>query len=289
MISADHLESFIAFAETRSFTRAAERLAISQPSLHVKIRKLADSLGVPLYRRAGRGIELTREGLRLLGFARDALERSARFEAELAGRDDTAPLVLAAGEGAFLYLLGDAIRAFVRRRATPILRLSTLDRDATIRAVELGEAHIGVAALDELPTSIWAEPIARVGAVAVIPSGHRLARRRAVRLADLGGERLIVPPEGRPHRATLSRALASEGIEWHPVVEARGWELMLHFARLGVGLAVVNGCCRIPRGLVARPLRELPRITYYALQRTAEQSSPAARWLTDEIIRTASA
>ncbi len=285
MIESDRLEAFVAFAECASFTRAAERLAISQPSLHVKIRKLSESLGVPLYRRAGRGLVLTREGEALLTFARDAIERSERFEAELRGAGASRPVQLAAGEGAFLYLLGDAIRAFVRRRENPLLRLVTRDRDGTLEAVRLGEADLGVAALDDRPEELTTEPLRTVGAVAVVPSGHRLAARRSLRLADLRGERLIVPPAGRPHRAALSRALTSAGIDGEPVVEARGWELMLHFARLGAGIAVVNDCCRLPRGVVARPLRELPSIVYYLIERDSRDRPPAVTRLRESILR----
>ena len=53
-VSADALASFAVFADHLNFTRAAEELHISQPALHVKVRKLSESLGRPLYRRAGR-------------------------------------------------------------------------------------------------------------------------------------------------------------------------------------------------------------------------------------------
>ncbi|MEM7234424.1 MAG: LysR family transcriptional regulator [Planctomycetota bacterium] len=273
MIDSDRLLAFIAFAESRSFTEAARRLAISQPSLHVKIRKLADSLGVPLYRRQGRGLVLTRDGERLLAFAREMFERSERFESELKESPDRHPIVLAAGEGAFLYLLGDAIRRFVRESRNPPLRLLSRDHEGTLESVRLGEAHIGVAALEDLPTDLWVEDLVEVGAVIVVPSDHRLAKRRAIQLRDLEGESLIVPPPGRPHRIALSRALRAEGIEWESAVETGGWELMLHFVRLGVGVAIVNDCCRIPRGLTAKPLRELPTVVYYTIQREQDAAS----------------
>jgi len=280
MIDSDQLASFIVFAECRNFTQAARKLAISQPSLHVKIRKLADSLGVALYRRIGRSLELTREGERLLGFARDLAERSTRFEAELHGRRDEQPIILAAGEGAYLYLLGEAIRSFSRRRGNPRLSLLVRDRDETLAAVRCGEAHLGVAALEDRPADLFSEKLVEVEMVAVLPARHRLARRRRLRLADLQGERWIVPPQGRPHRAVLSRALGAAGIQWEPAVETSGWELMLHFARMGVGIAVVNSCCRIPRGLVAKLLPELPGIPYYVLQRE-RVTAPGAAELRD--------
>jgi DNA-binding transcriptional LysR family regulator len=53
-------------------------------------------------------------------------------------------------------------------------------------------------------------------------------------------------------------------VEWEVAVEARGWELIVRFVSLGVGVAVVNACCHIPRSLVAIPLAELPAIRFHA-------------------------
>jgi DNA-binding transcriptional LysR family regulator len=62
------------------------------------------------------------------------------------------------------------------------------------------------------------------------------------------------------------RAFAAAGVAWNPVIEARGWELALHFAQLGLGLAIVNDFCRTPPGLVMRPLKELAPVTYRLLR-----------------------
>jgi DNA-binding transcriptional LysR family regulator len=62
MVSADALASFVVFADHLNFTRAAAELHISQPALHVKVRKLAEALGRPLYRRDGRRLVLTADG-----------------------------------------------------------------------------------------------------------------------------------------------------------------------------------------------------------------------------------
>jgi DNA-binding transcriptional LysR family regulator len=124
-----------------------------------------------------------------------------------------------------------------------------------------------VAILDGPVDGIVHERIGRWPQVLVMPARHALARKRALRLADLEGVALVVPPEGAPHRTSLQRALRSADVSWRVAIEATGWALMLHFVEIGVGLAVVNGCCRIPRGLVARPLLELPRIEYHVLTR----------------------
>ena len=286
MIDSDALSAFEVFARRLSFTHAAEELAISQPALHVKIKKLGKSLGVPLYRRRGRRLELTPAGLRVQAFARESLDRHHTFLDELHHGEDRRPVVLAAGEGAYLYLLGDAIRAFMSGdgagRRTP-LRLLTRDRDGAVDAVRSGEAHVAVAALEGAPDDVVTERWLDVPMVLAMPEDHPLAAQDRVELRRLEGETLIMPPTGRPHRTALERALLDAGVTWQGGVETAGWELILHFVRLGLGLAVVNGCCRMPPSVVARPLPELPGIPFFLLTRRGASHSPTVHRLLGRI------
>jgi|SRR6185503_20678652 len=266
MLNLDWLAAFVVFSEHLNFTRAARALHISQPALHVQIKKLSDALSVPLYRRRGQRLELTPDGKRAAAFGREMGERTRAFLGVLRTGESLEPVVLCAGEGSYLYLLGEAIRAFTAASKAP-LRLLTRDRDATVDAVMTGEAHLGVAPLEGTPDGITASRLAEVAQVLVVPERHPLARKRRVLLRDLAGARLVVPGPSRPHRAMIAQALLSAGVPWEAAVEASGWELMLHFVKLGVGVAVVNDCCRLPRGLVARPLPELPKKTYYVIRR----------------------
>ncbi len=288
MLHLDWLEAFTVFAEHLNFTRAASALHLSQPALHVQIGKLGAELGVPLYARRGRGLELTAEGRRVLVFARDMGERERAFRDVLRVGESLQPVVLAAGEGSFLYLLGPAIRAFTGAARSP-LRLLTRDLEATLAAVRSGEAHLGVAPVDGEQQGLSVERLTEVAQVLAVPAAHPLARRRSVKLRDLEGARLIVPPEGRPHRAAIAAALLAAGVTWEPAVEANGWEPMLHFVALGVGLSIVNACCRLPRGLVARPLPELPRRTYSMIRRRDAGSSGAIAMLRKALLAHADA
>jgi DNA-binding transcriptional LysR family regulator len=273
----DALQSFVVFSELLNFTRAAEALHISQPALHTKVGRLAESLGTPLYRRVGRRLELTPAGVEAARFGRETAERTAAFVREL--RDGPSPdaVVLAAGEGSYLFLLDDAIRRF-RRESRALLRLLTRDAAGVVDDVRAGRAHLGVLPLDTPLEGIRCDPIARVGQALVLPRRHALARPRSLALADLQGERLIVPPPDRPFRQALGRALQSAGVEWEVAVEATGWPLILHFVSLGLGLAVVNEFCRVPAGLVARPIADLPAVRYFVIHRTgAAVTGEAAR------------
>lgn len=258
------LEAFVVFAERLSFTRAARDLHISQPALHVQIARLADALGAPLYRRDGRALVLTPQGLDTLRLAREIRDRAHELTDVVRTGGSARPVVLAAGEGAYLYLLGEAISRFTARAVAP-LRLLTHNAEGTLAALASGHAHLGVAGLHGPPTGVDAEPLTEAPLTLAMPAGHPLARRRRIALADLEGARLIVPPDGRPLRSIVSAALLSAGVRWEVGVEAVGWPLTLHFVQLGVGLAIVNAICRMPPGVVSRPVPELASTHYWLL------------------------
>jgi len=278
-VNLEWLRTFAVFAEQLNFTRAAEILHLSQPAVHGQVRKLSDQLGATLYRRVGRRLELTAEGRSTRAFAGEALTRSARFLDDLRGLAH-GPVVLAAGEGSLLYLLGAPIRRFVERPGAR-LRLEVGDAAATVDAVLTHRAHVGVAPVNEPPPELEVRPLTTVGLHVVVPAGDALARRSRVTVGDLAHSALIVPPPGRAHRARLAAALDRAGVPWTVAVEVSGWPLMLRAVELGLGRAVVNDCCPPPPGAVAVPLDGSPRRTWYAVRRHATQTPPEARLWAD--------
>jgi DNA-binding transcriptional LysR family regulator len=274
MIETAWLRAFAAFAEDTNLSRTAHRMHLTQPAIHGQIRRLSEALGVPLYRRAGRGLALTPEGVEVAAFARDLADRTNDLVARMRGEVRQDRVVLAAGAGALLYLLGDALRAFGRRRAAR-LEVLTLDADAAVDAVRSGLAHVGVAALEAPPEHLHALPLTSVEQVLIVPRGHPLAKRRRASLASLADEPMVVPPKGRPHRVMIEAALSARGIPLVVGATARGWELTIHLVGLGLGVAIVNACCHVPRSLVRVPLAELPRVNYMAFRRAPERPGAA--------------
>jgi len=280
----DALQSFAVFADTLNFSESARLLHISQPALHAKVRKLAEQLDARLYTRIGGALVLTSAGEQVARHARELLALNQRFVKGLAAGRDQPVVTLAAGEGAYLYLLGKALSQFSGPGASPHLRLLTRNRDEAIQAVRAGQAQLGIAPLGTAPEDLAAVRLTVVGQVLVVPRAHALASRKSVRLRDLKDAQLIVPPEGRPHREMLGRLLQAESVPWQPSLEANGWELMLRFAQLGFGLAVVNACCRIPKGLVAIPLQGYPPLEYHMFHGADRPPTPHAQRLMDALL-----
>lgn len=275
-LNLDAVQAFAVFAEDLNFSTAAVRLHVSQPALHTKVRKLSEHLGMALYTRSGRSLALTAQGEAVARLGRELVQRTRQFHAALSGQAHEC-VVLAAGEGAYMDLLGPGIRHHLRS-ADARLSLRTANREQALQAVRESRAHLGVAPLETLPDDLHAQSLTSVGQMLVVPRRHALAARKSLRLKDLAGSPLIVPPEGRPHRTLLSQMLQSQGVPWTVAVEAGGWELMIRFVQTGIGLAVVNACCRLPKELKGVPLPELPRLHYHLFRlREALPFAPAER------------
>lgn len=259
------LFSFVTFAEHMNFTRAAKVLNLSQPALHVQIRKLTEAVGRPLYRKEGRNLHLTVDGERLVAFGRQVREQGDHLLAEIQGGGPTGPLIVASGQGAFLYLLGTPIRRFPKHRWP--LRLKTMSGPDALEAVQNAQAHLAVVATPNPPSDLSAHALREVGQSVILPTAHRLARRKTLRPKDLTNKPLIVAPEGSPHRTMLAQLFLTAGVNLNVAVEAQGWELMIAFVRYGIGVAIVNDFCSAPRGTKAITLVGAPPISYYALHR----------------------
>jgi LysR family transcriptional regulator, low CO2-responsive transcriptional regulator len=257
--------AFTVFAEHLNFTRAARQLHISQPALHVQIKKLTEQVGRPLYRRSGRTLSLTPEGKRLAAFGREISERGRTLLGELRGESISGPVILASGNGAFLYLLGSAIRRFPKNKWP--LRLVSMSGPESLEAVRDAKAQLCVVAMDTVAADLASVPLRAVGQMVIVHGSHRFARRRSLSADDLASEPVVAAPTGSPHRVMLQQLVRARGLELNVAVEATGWELMLQFARYGVGLAVVNDFCVVPKGMVGVPLEGAPEITYYLVSR----------------------
>jgi DNA-binding transcriptional LysR family regulator len=258
------LHTFATFAADPNLSRTAKRLHLSQPAVHAQLRGLAEDLGVTLYQRAGRSLALTAEGIEVAAFARDAAAREDELRARLRGEEANAPIIVAAGAGAIVHLLAPALRSFAKKRQIEVL---TADANQAIALVKSGAAHIGVGVTAVPPLDLESHTIASADQVLVMRHDDALANTRNLRLSDLADHPLILPPAGGPQRVALDTAFASKRVSVHAIAVARGWDVVLRLVEVGIGVGIVNSTCVVPRTLVTRPLRELPRVTYRGFTR----------------------
>ena len=278
----DALMAFGVFAEHLNFTHAARTLLISQPALHAKVNKLADELELQLYVRRGRSLVLTHAGEELAAHAREVRALSEHVLAGLR-EDRQGPVILASGQGAFMYLLGSAICA--AQEGPYPLRLKTMNSPDAATAVAEARAHIAVGVFHtEPPQGLTLTPLREVGQMVVMPRDHRLARRSELTPEDLDGEALVIAPDGMPHRISTARVLDDHGVTWTTAVEATGWELMMRFVSYGLGVTIINDCVPTPPGLVGVPISAFSTFRY-DVAITTNNPHPGAIWLHDLLMR----
>jgi DNA-binding transcriptional LysR family regulator len=187
------LRAFVAVAEELHFRRAAEQLHLSQPSVSQHVRTLEDELGVRLFERNRRGVSLTPAGTTLLDDARDVLTRAARAaeRAREAGAGSRGRLRLSLTRSLTGGLAGEIVEAFRARYPDVALELSV--GYTSLHAEQLRHGLIDVAFVRPplLDGGIEEHELAREPLVCVLPSSHRLARKRAIAPDDLRGEPLV--------------------------------------------------------------------------------------------------
>jgi DNA-binding transcriptional LysR family regulator len=272
-----HLRYFVAIAEERSFTRAAERLWVAQPGLSTQMRRLEAELGVTLFERHTRGADLTGAGELFLERARAAL--AAADVAGATGRDLEAGSIGSLRVGIAIEArwsrASDVLQRFSRERPRVELTVleaygGTLWRDLRDGRVDALVAPRGHGSPDLRSLALGSEPW-----VVLIGTGHPLAGIGAVAAEDLDGEPIAVAA----HRdgAALDRAIAElfEELQVAPEMMAAAPGPALHaaVARNEV-LVLTTAPDALPVGVLARTLDPHRALAFELLVRD-ETPSPA--------------
>ena len=236
------LEYFLAVAEERNFTRAAERVHISQSGVSAQIRQLERELGAELFDRSARTVTLTVAGKAALEHARQAVA-AARAVGQAVGEVGDlirGSLTVGMVAGCTLTPLFDGLAAF--HRAHPGVELALLEDDSdrlteAVRTGTLDLALIGCAGTT--PDGLDAHTLIAEPLVAAVPPGHPLAGP-AVTLAELLAHPLICLPPGTGVRTVLDRDCAAAGLTPRIALQASAASAIADLAARGLGVAVLS-------------------------------------------------
>jgi DNA-binding transcriptional LysR family regulator len=236
------LEYFVAVAEEANFTRAAERVHISQSGVSAQIRRLERELGAELLDRNGRGASLTAAGTAALAPARAALAAAGAVRRSV---DEVTGLVrgsLTVGmvTGCTITPLFDALAAFRDAHPGVDLVLTEASSDQLLAGVRDGTVDLGLVGTAGLPEGLRSLPIVSERLVAVVPAAHPLARRRSARLASLAGHPLISMPVGTGIRAVFDQACAAAGVQPAIALQASAPAAVADLASRGLGVGILS-------------------------------------------------
>jgi DNA-binding transcriptional LysR family regulator len=192
------LTTFLAVAETGSFTRAARETFVTQPAVSQQIRALEDQLGVRLFVRSGQRIHLTPEGEEFRRRARAVIK--AQQEAELAMSEMNAlerGRMRVAATMFMAYLLPPALMAFKRRHPKIQVDVRFHNSAKVIQLVEDGSVDFGFAGgMADLPSSLSVTPIHIERLALVAPPDHPLIGRASVSPIDLAEHMVVIRERG---------------------------------------------------------------------------------------------
>src|SRR5215469_16698270 len=189
------LRYFVAVAETLGFRQASKQLHVSQPSLSVQIKQLEDELGVPLFRRSKRRVEITRAGEVFLSAAREILLRLQQASAAAlhAQSGEVGTIRLGFIPTASFRILPRLLEKI--RSALPLVNVELAEgsEDPQITGLRSGAFDVCINHLSRTYDQIENMLLIREPLVVALPKGHRAARKRFVGLRDLQSELLIMP------------------------------------------------------------------------------------------------
>jgi LysR family hydrogen peroxide-inducible transcriptional activator len=268
------LEYFVAVAELKHFRKAAERCFVSQPALSGQLKKLEEELGLSLFQRHTREVQLTPAGQSLLKNARSILgEARIMTEAAQALRDPrTGPMKLGVIPTLAPYLMPSVIRMTRKQHPHLELFLSEMRTRDLLEGLAAGTVEAGILALPIALNGVIAEEILTEPFYLAVPTGHPLARKRELSTSDLAGQTLFLLEDGHCLKDHVLDVCNHVGAHEHP--HFRGSSLETLRQMVGAG----SGATLMPWLAVRSPIGQSPSIRYLPFSEPKPHRKVALAW-----------
>lgn len=281
-----HLHYFIAVAEELHFSRAAERLHISQPPLSQQIRDLEEELGVKLFERTKRQVHLTEAGkvflehsYRVFAQLEQAVEVTQRI-----GRGEVGRLAIGFVSSAMYTLLPETVRVFRAQFPSVELRLQELTTAQQIQALHDKQIDIGIVRSAIVEPGLRMECFLPESLVLALPETHPLSAQIGVSLSTLADEFFILFPAkmGPVFHEQIITMCQQAGFRPKVAQEAVQMETIVGLVAAGLGIAIVPASMQNfhRSGVIYRPLQEqMPEAGLYLAWRQHDASPVISAFL----------
>jgi len=232
---------FQAVATLQSFRRAAEVLAISQPSLSRQIKVLEHECGAPLFLRLGNRIQLTPAGELLLDRSAALLSEMDQLRKGIAGLKSgrRRHVVVGAIQSTLDHPMPAAIHIMRKRHPGLHIAVRGFQSSEIIERVSRGHLDVCIVATPVVDPRITVELIAREDYVGVVPADHPLSRERELPMSAVADEAIITFPKGYVIRDMIEAAAAQAGVRLEAAVELESIEAIKALVRHGVGISIL--------------------------------------------------
>lgn len=262
----NQLRYVCAIAETGSFSRAAERCRVAQPSLSQQVLKLEEDLGAKLFDRLGRSIRLTEAGRAFLPHARSILHQmeAARTGVEDKRTDVRGSVVAGVIPTIAPYLLPRHTASFVKKYPEARLRIVEETTPVLVESLRNLSVDLAILALPLRHKEFQLVPLRTEPLFAVLPKDHPRAGQKSLALKDLRGEFFVMLRDGHCFRDLSLAACAHARITPRIVFESAQFSSLLGMVAAGVGVSLVpemaidrNASCNYVRLSDARATRTI--------------------------------
>jgi LysR family cyn operon transcriptional activator len=221
-----HLRYFLAVADALHFTKAAEGLHLSQPALSAQVKQLEQEVGVPLFDRLGRSVQLTRAGTIFREHAGRALREMELAQAAIAEEEglQRGALTIGVVQTVNAYLIPEIVARFSTLHPQVSLKLDELSGPDIEAGVGSGSLDMGIGFVPVTSDRIESRSLFEEDFVLIASPRHRLAKRRQLALSALADESLILLPGIFCTRRLLDASFARVGVQPKVIVEMNSVE-----------------------------------------------------------------
>jgi LysR family transcriptional regulator, low CO2-responsive transcriptional regulator len=236
------LRTFKTVADMASFSAAAQRLKLSQPSISYQVKELEETLGLPLLDRLGKRVRLTEGGTVLYGYARrmlDVLDEATVAIEEMRGIK-RGTLRVGASTTVGIYLLPAALGAFKKEHSGLVISLEIGSRARVQEQVLDGELDLAVVGPASKDPDLAVIPFLSDELVVVAPAGHPLSGKRGLSLKQLATEPFVMREQASGSRWSLEKAARKAGANLSVAMELGSNGAIKHAVESGLGLAVIS-------------------------------------------------
>lgn len=235
------LRAFEAVARLRSFSRAAEELHVTQPTISKQIRLLHEAVGLPLLEQIGKKVFLTQAGQELQATCGDWLATWSRFEqtiADLKGMKQGRLSIATVTTGK--YFMPRVLGPFCTHYPGIEIAMEVVNRDRLIERLDRNRDDLYVMGVPPDDRAIESEPLMENPLVVIAPTEHPLARMRDIPFERLAEERFLVRERGSGTRITLEGLFRERGIALQIRMELGSNEAIKQAVAGGLGLAILS-------------------------------------------------
>jgi len=234
-----HLRSFFAVARHGGFTAGARALHVSQPTVTAQVRALEETYAIELFTRRGRSVALTAAGEALYGIAERIFEQEEEALALLQNTGELRAGRLRVGAVGPYHVM-EMLAAFHARHPAIDLAVSLGNSEQIVAGLLDRSTDVAVLAQYAHDARLHFVPFRSYRVVLCVPKGHRLARRRGVRLAELASEPMIVREPGSTTRKAMQDALRKAGVSPPIAMEIGSREAVREAVIRGLGVGAVS-------------------------------------------------